>query len=170
MNTKSIQIKDDDITKKFTVKPLKCMLASKLILNIAKLIVNDNSYDSFIIQQTLHNALQTGVEVEGVTKEQIQSFYKKNQTDQIKSVIISLLNSIDDTTHDDIVNKFLTGVVYHNGSQEMSGNDAYDNEMIKEVPTLYKLIYEVAIISFGGVISNLGKLVNSTTSNETVQQ
>lgn len=157
---KTIEIIDNGIAKKFIIKQLKCMIASKLLIQLGQIVVNDKFIDGLLIKQQIHNIAGTGVEVKGVSQAEIDEYAKTANDQQMKNLINSILSGLNDINHDEIVQKFLSGVVYLNGALEVAGWDAYEQDMIHDVPTLYQLIYEVAIDTFTGAFERLGKLIN----------
>ena len=159
-DSKQLELIDRGTTLKFTISPLPCGSASKLIVALGKVCVNDKTIDGLMIQQSLHNALRTGVTVAGVDREKLEEWYKLNKDQQVGNLINAIIHGLNDDNHDIIINKFLAGVIYNNGTMTVTGQDAYRNDYIKSYLTLYKLLIEVFKITFSEGLDVLGKLTS----------
>lgn len=163
-DVKHLELMDRGTKLKFTVTPLSCGNASKLIVQLSKVCVNDKTIDGALAQQSLHNAMRTGVVIEGIDKSKLEAWYKLTKDQQISNLFNAIVQGLNDDNHDIIINKFLTGVMYNNGSVTIPGQEAYANDMIKDYLVLYKLLREVFVITFWEGLVELGKLISPNTA------
>jgi hypothetical protein len=160
LNSKQIELIDNGIKLKLTIKQLPAVQASKLVFAIGKVLVDDNTVKSFIMRQSLMNILQTGVKIEEAKEQEIRDFLKLDTATQISKMVNSLFKGMNDEHYDLIISKVLDAVVYHNGQQMIGGVDIINGDYIAEFINLQEITFHVFMLTFGGTFEKLKKLID----------
>lgn len=159
LETKRITLDDKGTQKAFTIQQLPVMQAMKLLREFCTLLADTELISSLVMQQFIQNLIQTGSKDENVDIDQLQRLSQMGTPDIVSHFIKSIITGLDDDKLDSIVNKCMTGVIYHNGSENRSAVQALQHDMIEDFVVVFALIYEVVLINYAGAIERLKKLL-----------
>lgn len=167
MEAKTITINDNGIDKQFLLKPMTAVNHMKFTDSLLGIMAKSEMGNFHVFQQYLFSMMQTGIEVDGVNKSDLEKFAGQNLFMILFDAVKALLISADDKMHDYVLQKLFTCVTYINGGtviqlthDEFSENDI--NKHVASAATLYKIIFEVLkmhyanFFSIAGVLENLG--------------
>ncbi len=163
METKTIKIEE----LKFTITKLNAIEQLKLIRELCKLMADTKLIKSLVMQQLIQNVLKTGVEVNGVSKDELQAIAQIDTAELIANLVSSIVNGLDDFSMDYLINKCLEKVTFNNGAIETKVIDALAMGQISDVVMLVALLKEVLLFNFVGVIERAKKLKLIPNSEKT---
>jgi hypothetical protein len=159
LETKKIVINDNGVDKNFTVTALDARAAMHLLREVMMLLSDTELIHSVVLKAFIHRVTGTGVEVEGAEPTELQELLQQDIPFILTNLIKSIMNGLDDKALDQLINKCLASVIYHNGSQAHPGLEALQLNMIQSFETLMQLMYEVFLMNYTEAIGQIKKLV-----------
>lgn len=166
---KKVTLVDQGVEKSFTVIPLPARSAIKLLREILMLLSDTDLIHSVVLQTFIHKVAMTGVSVEGADNNEVNKFLQQDMPFIITHLIKSIMNGLDDQGLDNLIDKCMESVIYHNGVQNHGGLEAMQLNMIHEYKVIIDLMYEVLLINYGGAVQQikkfLGQLFAAKTTN-----
>ena len=169
MESKKVILNDSGVDKTFTLQPLSARHALFLVRELLPLLADTKLIKGVIMQQFIHNMLQTGVTVEGFNREEYEAFLKLDEAQIGASMITSIMTTLDDEKLDILLSKCLKSVIYHNGKSLMEGFDAYNADMITDFTLIIALVAEVFKLNFTGAITRLKKHIGLEGASAKIQ-
>lgn len=157
-----IQLQIDQ--RNFMITKLPVIKAFQLLGLVSKLLNSRNLIHGLALQQIMQNVLQTGVEIEGVDKAELESFAKMDDANIISYLVTALLTNINDEMIESLIYKSLSNVVEINGTikvELLSQINEYD------LVTISLLLKEVFLLNFKGALERIKK--HLSPEQETLQ-
>lgn len=152
----SITVKDGGIDKTFLIKKPKAMAAFNLFMDINRIIEKSEGMYAAVAQQFLHNCMQTGTQVAGVTNTEVENVIKQNSESLLYFVFNSFFKELDADSRNNILEQIFINVIFKNGVLDTAltvlpnSNRAEHVDMyITEVSTIFTICREFMRFNFG---------------------
>lgn len=160
---KKVTYNDNKVDKEFLITPFPAVPALKLVVEILSLMSNTDVIKSVIMQQFVHNVLQTGVKVDGLDPAEFQAMLEMDSANFIANIINSIIHGLNDKRIDEILEKCLSNVLYLNGSERHNAYEALQYGMIQDFTVVIGLLKDVMMLNFAGAFDRAKKHLGWST-------
>jgi hypothetical protein len=158
LKQKKIVLTDYDVEKTFIIQQMAAVPTLNLIKTALQIINDDSLTRKAVLLYRIHQALGTGTNVHGLTKEEMEDIALATTDDTICKVVNAALAGLTDDNLELVMRKCFESVTLQQGTMQMSGGKILQTGQIQDYLVIIVLLEEVIKLHLEGVPDRLKKL------------